>query len=87
LVSVDWKVLRTPATAYAQALAVFADYGNFKSQQIRAVCLDEMLLKHLQTKEQAYFLIKDTIEDSSWLSELVRISLVKLPALKPKKKN
>ena len=85
MVSVDWKVLRTPATAYAQALAVFADNGNYKSQQIRAVCLDEMLLKHLQTKEQADFLIKDTIEDSSWLSQLVRISLNELPALDQKR--
>lgn len=32
------------------------------------------------------FLIEDKIEDSEWLSELVRISLKELPAPKPKKK-
>lgn len=32
------------------------------------------------------FLIEDQIEDSEWLSELVRISLEELPAPKPKKK-
>ncbi|MFM9839893.1 MAG: TfoX/Sxy family protein [Cyclobacteriaceae bacterium] len=32
------------------------------------------------------FLIEDKIEDSEWLSELVRISLNELPAPKPKKK-
>jgi TfoX/Sxy family transcriptional regulator of competence genes len=32
------------------------------------------------------FLIEDKIEDSEWLSELVRISLIELPAPKPKKK-
>jgi TfoX/Sxy family transcriptional regulator of competence genes len=32
------------------------------------------------------FLIEDQIEDSDWLSELVRISLKELPAPKPKKK-
>jgi TfoX/Sxy family transcriptional regulator of competence genes len=32
------------------------------------------------------FLIDDKIEDSEWLSELVRISLNELPAPKPKKK-
>lgn len=31
-------------------------------------------------------LIEDKIEDSEWLSELVRISLDELPAPKPKKK-
>ena len=32
------------------------------------------------------FLIEDKIEDSEWLSELVRISLKELPSPKPKKK-
>jgi TfoX/Sxy family transcriptional regulator of competence genes len=32
------------------------------------------------------FLVEDKIEDSEWLSELVRISLNELPAPKPKKK-
>ena len=32
------------------------------------------------------FLIEDKIEDSEWLSELVRMSVKELPALKPKKK-
>ena len=32
------------------------------------------------------FLIEDKIEDSEWLSELVRISVNELPAPKPKKK-
>jgi len=32
------------------------------------------------------FLIEDKIEDSDWISELVRISLKELPAPKPKKK-
>jgi TfoX/Sxy family transcriptional regulator of competence genes len=32
------------------------------------------------------FLIEDKIEDSEWLSELVRISLIELPAHKMKKK-
>lgn len=32
------------------------------------------------------FLIEDQIEDSEWISELVRISLEELPAPKPKKK-
>ncbi|RYX80224.1 TfoX family protein [bacterium] len=31
------------------------------------------------------FLIEDKIEDSDWLSELIRISLNELPAPKPKK--
>ena len=32
------------------------------------------------------FLIEDKIEDSEWLSELIRISLNELPEPKPKKK-
>jgi TfoX/Sxy family transcriptional regulator of competence genes len=32
------------------------------------------------------FLIEEELEDSDWLSELVRISLKELPAPKPKKK-
>jgi TfoX/Sxy family transcriptional regulator of competence genes len=32
------------------------------------------------------FLIEDKVEDSDWLSELVRISLKELPSPKPKKK-
>jgi TfoX/Sxy family transcriptional regulator of competence genes len=32
------------------------------------------------------FLIEENVEDSEWLSELVRISLVELPAPKQKKK-
>jgi TfoX/Sxy family transcriptional regulator of competence genes len=32
------------------------------------------------------FLIEEEIEDSDWLSELVRISLMELPSPKPKKK-
>jgi TfoX/Sxy family transcriptional regulator of competence genes len=32
------------------------------------------------------FLIEEEIEDSDWLSELVRISLKELPSPKPKKK-
>jgi len=32
------------------------------------------------------FLIEDKIENSDWLSELIRISLQELPAPKPKKK-
>ena len=32
------------------------------------------------------FLIEDKIEDSEWLSELIRISLKELPPPKPKKK-
>ena len=32
------------------------------------------------------FLIEDKIEDSEWLSELIKISLNELPAPKPKKK-
>ena len=33
-----------------------------------------------------YFLIEDKIEDSDWLSELVRITAKELPEPKPKKK-
>ena len=33
------------------------------------------------------FLVEDKIEDSEWLSELVRISVKELPDPKPKKRN
>ena len=35
---------------------------------------------------KTYFLIEEKMEDSNWLSELIRISLKELPPPKPKKK-
>jgi len=35
---------------------------------------------------KSYFLIEEELDDSEWLSQLVRVTVAELPTLKPKKK-
>ncbi|MTI40880.1 TfoX/Sxy family protein [Fulvivirga lutimaris] len=81
---------------------MFGDYGIFSNKKIFGLICDNKLFIKPTESGRAYikdvveaqpypgaknsFLIEDKIEDSEWLSELVRITLKELPNPKPKKK-
>jgi TfoX/Sxy family transcriptional regulator of competence genes len=84
------------------AKKMFGDYGIFSNGKIFGlICDNKLFIKPTDggrtfiknvVEAPAYegakpsFLIEEKIEDSDWLSELVRISLKELPEPKPRKK-
>jgi len=84
------------------AKKMFGDYGIYADGKIFGlICDNKLFIKPTEggrnyigqvVEGQAYpgakpgFLIEDKIEDSAWLSELVRISVRELPEPKKKKK-
>lgn len=81
---------------------MFGEYGLYADGKIVGlICDNKLFIKPTKSGEKfigkvvqapAYpgakpsFLIEDKIEDSKWLSELVRISVKELPEPKPKPK-
>lgn len=80
---------------------MFGEYGIYSNQKIVGlICDNKLFIKPKNSGRdfieniimelpyegaKPYFLIEDKIEDSDWLSELVRITGPELPAPKPKK--
>jgi len=84
------------------AKKMFGEYGIYSDGIIFGlICDNSLFIKPTQAGREfigkcveappyagakAYFLIEDTIENSDWLSALVRITVQELPVPKPKKK-
>jgi TfoX/Sxy family transcriptional regulator of competence genes len=84
------------------AKKMFGEYGIYSDEKmVGLVCDNKLFIKPTNSGRKFIrnvveappyegakpsFLIEDKIEDSEWLSELVRISIKELPAPKPKKK-
>ncbi|WP_288427587.1 TfoX/Sxy family protein [uncultured Spirosoma sp.] len=84
------------------AKKMFGEYGIYVDEKlVGLICDNKLFIKPTNAGREfignvleapAYegakpsFLIEDKIEDSEWLSELVRISVKELPTPKPKKK-
>lgn len=82
---------------------MFGEYGIYSDQKLFGlICDNKLFIKPTNFGREFIgnvvevppyegakpsFLIEDKIEDSEWLSELVRISVKELPAPKRKKKN
>lgn len=80
---------------------MFVEYGIYSNQKIVGlICDNKLFIKPTNSGRdfieniiiklpyegvKPYFLIEDKIEDSDWLSELVRITGTESPAPKPKK--
>jgi TfoX/Sxy family transcriptional regulator of competence genes len=81
---------------------MFGEYGIYSDEKLFGLICDNKLFIKPTDSGRKYignvveappyegakpsFLIEDKIEDSEWLSELVRLSIRELPAPKPKKK-
>ncbi len=99
---VDFVVEQITDCGEISAKKMFGKYGIYADGKIFGlICNDKLYLKPTEagrqfigtpTEEPAYpgakpyFLIEDKIEDSAWLSELIRASLPELPAPRSKKK-
>jgi TfoX/Sxy family transcriptional regulator of competence genes len=84
------------------AKKMFGEYGIFSNGKIFAlICDNKLFIKPTEAGKtfikdvveappypgaKSSFLIGDKIEDREWISNLVRITLSKLPEPKPKKK-
>jgi TfoX/Sxy family transcriptional regulator of competence genes len=81
---------------------MFGEYALYSDAKIFALICDDKLFVKPTASGRAFigevleavpyegakpsFLIEDKVEDSDWLSELVRITVNELPQPKPKKK-
>jgi TfoX/Sxy family transcriptional regulator of competence genes len=84
------------------AKKMFGEYALYSDAKIFALICDDKLFIKPTASGRAFigevleaspyegakpsFLIEDKVEDSDWLSELVRITVSELPEPKPKKK-
>lgn len=85
------------------AKKMFGEYGIYTDEKLFGLIWDNKLFIKPTNSGRAFigdvveaspyegakpsFLIEEKIEDSEWLSELVRISVKELPEPKPKRKN
>ena len=99
---VDFVVAQIKNSGEITAKKMFGEYGIYSDEKLFGLICDNKLFikptnsgrKFIENVVEAppyegakpSFLIEDKIEDSEWLSELVRISVNELPAAKPKKK-
>lgn len=101
---VDFVTDQIKGTGEIVAKKMFGEYGLYSDGKIVGlICDNKLFIKPTKSGEKFIgkvvqsppypgakpsFLIEDKIEDSAWLSELVRISVKELPEpkLKPKKK-
>jgi len=83
-------------------IKMFGEYGIYSDGKIFGlICDNKLYIKPTKAGREFignvveappypgaknYFLIEEQLEDSEWLSELVRLSVVELPLPKPKKK-
>ena len=99
---VDFVVEQIKNAGEITAKKMFGEYGIYADEKIVGlICDNKLFIKPTHSgrkfigdvvEEPPYqgakpsFLIEEKIEDSEWLSELVRISVKELPTPKPKKK-
>ena len=99
---VDFVLEQIKSSGEITAKKMFGEYGIYSDGKLFGlICDDKLFIKPTNSGRKFIgnvveappyegakpsFLIEDKIEDSEWLSELVRISLNELPAPKPKKK-
>jgi TfoX/Sxy family transcriptional regulator of competence genes len=99
---VDFVMEQTRNVGEVTAKKMFGEYGIYAEGKLFGlICDNKLFIKPTisgrdfignVTEAPPYegakpsFLIEEELEDSDWLSELVRISLKELPAPKPKKK-
>ncbi|MBI9032471.1 TfoX/Sxy family protein [bacterium] len=83
-------------------IKMFGEYGIYSDGKIFGlICDNKLFIKPTKIGREFiddvieappypgaknYFLIEDKLEDSEWLSELIRLTLSELPPPKPKKK-
>jgi TfoX/Sxy family transcriptional regulator of competence genes len=81
---------------------MFGEYGLYSGEKLFAlICDNKLFIKPTQAGRtfigdvveappypgaKPSFLIEEKVEDRTWLSELVRVSVAELPVPKPKKK-
>lgn len=98
---VDYVLEQIKNVGEITAKKMFGEYGVYADGKIFGLICDNKLFIKPTTSGREFidnvveappyegakpsFLIEDKIEDSEWISELVRISLKELPAPKPKK--
>ncbi len=99
---VDFVLEQIKNSGKITAKKMFGEYGIYADGKLFGlICDNKLFIKPTDSGRKFFgdvveappyegakpsFLIEDRIEDSEWLSELVRISLNELPAPKPKKK-
>lgn len=99
---VDYIIDQIGNAGEITAKKMFGEYGLYLDVKlIGLICDDKLFIKPTNAGRQFIgqpteappypgakpsFLIEDKIEDSEWLSELVRITAAELPMPKPKKK-
>ena len=99
---VDYIIDQITDAGEITAKKMFGEYGLYSDGKLFGlICDDKLFIKPTNTGRQFIgipteappypgakpsFLIEDKVEDSEWLSELVRISVKELPMPKTKKK-
>lgn len=99
---VDFVLEQIKNVGEITAKKMFGEYGIYADGKIFGlICNNKLFVKPTDSGREFIgnvieappykgakpsFLIEDKIEDSEWLSELVRISVKELPVPKPKKK-
>ncbi|MDX2066878.1 MAG: TfoX/Sxy family protein [Haliscomenobacter sp.] len=99
---VDFIVDQIENAGEISAKKMFGEYGLYSGEKLFGlICDNKLFIKPTQAGRafigdvveappypgaKSSFLIEEKMEDRTWLSELVRISVAELPAPKPKKK-
>ncbi len=99
---VDFVLEQIKNSGEITAKKMFGEYGIYSDEKLFGLICDNKLFIKTTNSGRKFignvvealpyegakpsFLIEDKIEDSEWLSELVRISVNELPEPKPKKK-
>lgn len=99
---VDFVLEQIKGAGTITAKKMFGEYGIYADEQLFGlICDNKLFIKPTDSGRKFIgdvveappypgakpsFLVEDKIEDSEWLSALVRTSLKELPAPKPKKK-
>lgn len=100
---VDFVLEQIKNAGNITAKKMFGEYGIYADEKLFGLICDDKLFIKPTVSGRAFignvveappyegakpsFLIEEKIEDSKWLSELIRITLKELPPPKPKKKN
>jgi TfoX/Sxy family transcriptional regulator of competence genes len=99
---VDFVLEQIKNSGEITAKKMFGEYGIYSGEKLFGlICDNKLFIKPTNSGRKFIgnvveatpyegakpsFLIEDRIEDSEWLSELVRLSVNELPAPKPKKR-
>lgn len=99
---VDFIVDQIENAGEISAKKMFGEYGLYSGEKLFGlICDNKLFIKPTQAGRafigdvveappypgaKPSFLIEEKVEDRTWLSELVRVSVAELPLPKPKKK-